>query len=508
MSSPTQSLVKWFPPVKDKPSPEELALHTRLLFNTANDHDQAITTLKQQLDEAVATKSINTTTTITKEVLTTQFPGLGSYNDQTGVTAYTIQSSDNGILLIVNDASPVTVSLNPAITNPFFFFITNYGTAPATLLPTSPTLINGGASFDVVENFLCMVIFDGTNWRTSNPVGITGGGTIGFIPKFTATESVGDSHIDDGVTTAGKLTATEPFVDQLTSTSGSADLTLGIIEANLAYSPATDISGGPGWANAIYGQNDTNLDGQPTSAFSIQGIESEAINSSTTRAVDSVIGAYIGGNNNSTGSVTHLFGVQGVTNNQGGGHITNDEIAVLASNFVTGGSTTSTLYAFYADTPVVDSSTVGTCTGLFVPAPTISGGGTIATVFGVNITLNSTIAGVTTVWAIYCNGTASSFFGGTIKAKGGREEAYVAKTANYTLGALDYMVECTTNTFTITLPTAVGISGRVYVVKNTGTGTITINTTSSQTIDGSLTQTLAQWDSMQLISNGANWLIM
>jgi hypothetical protein len=32
---------------------------------------------------------------------------------------------------------------------------------------------------------------------------------------------------------------------------------------------------------------------------------------------------------------------------------------------------------------------------------------------------------------------------------------YIAKTANYTLTANDYTVDCTANTFTITLPTAV-----------------------------------------------------
>lgn len=86
---------------------------------------------------------------------------------------------------------------------------------------------------------------------------------------------------------------------------------------------------------------------------------------------------------------------------------------------------------------------------------------------------------------------------------------YRAITSLRTLDATDYTVDCTSGTFAVTLPTAVGITGRIYVIKNSGTGPITIDTTSSQTIDGSLTQTLAvQYSEFTVQSNGANWLIL
>jgi hypothetical protein len=85
---------------------------------------------------------------------------------------------------------------------------------------------------------------------------------------------------------------------------------------------------------------------------------------------------------------------------------------------------------------------------------------------------------------------------------------YVAKTANYTLTTTDYQVECTANSFTITLPTAVGVTGQIYSIKNSGTGTITVATTSSQTIDGNSTQPLIQWENLVVMSNGANWIIL
>lgn len=72
--------------------------------------------------------------------------------------------------------------------------------------------------------------------------------------------------------------------------------------------------------------------------------------------------------------------------------------------------------------------------------------------------------------------------------------------------SVDYIYLCN-GTCTITLPTAVG-NTNLYTIKNT-TGTDTINTTSSQTIDGSTSiQLLVDNQSVDLISNGSNWLII
>lgn len=84
----------------------------------------------------------------------------------------------------------------------------------------------------------------------------------------------------------------------------------------------------------------------------------------------------------------------------------------------------------------------------------------------------------------------------------------VSKTANYTLTTSDCVVKCD-GTFTITLPTAVGAAGTLYVVNNIGFGTITVATTSSQTINGELTQLVeGQYSSMSVVSDGSNWNIV
>ena len=48
-------------------------------------------------------------------------------------------------------------------------------------------------------------------------------------------------------------------------------------------------------------------------------------------------------------------------------------------------------------------------------------------------------------------------------------------TSTYTVLTTDYFVEATSGTFTISLPTAVGIKGQVYQIKNAGNGTITVD---------------------------------
>lgn len=86
---------------------------------------------------------------------------------------------------------------------------------------------------------------------------------------------------------------------------------------------------------------------------------------------------------------------------------------------------------------------------------------------------------------------------------------YAAKTSTYTVANTDGVIDCTSGTFTVTLPTAVGITGQQFVIKNSGTGVITVATTSSQTIDGASTLTLTtRYTSYTVISDGANWKVV
>jgi len=69
---------------------------------------------------------------------------------------------------------------------------------------------------------------------------------------------------------------------------------------------------------------------------------------------------------------------------------------------------------------------------------------------------------------------------------------------------VDYVYICT-GTFTLTLPTAVS-NTNLYTVKNSGSGTITVATTSSQTIDGNASMLVGPGSSRDLVSNNTNWV--
>lgn len=84
---------------------------------------------------------------------------------------------------------------------------------------------------------------------------------------------------------------------------------------------------------------------------------------------------------------------------------------------------------------------------------------------------------------------------------------YTAITSTYTVGENDYFINAVIGTFTINLPTAVGIQGKSYLIKNSGTGIITVDANSSETIDGVPTKELTSEESLQIISDGSNWFI-
>lgn len=98
---------------------------------------------------------------------------------------------------------------------------------------------------------------------------------------------------------------------------------------------------------------------------------------------------------------------------------------------------------------------------------------------------------------------------GTNTSAGSVITSYVAKSSTYSITTLDSVINCTSGTFTVTLPTAIGVTGREYKIINSGTGVVTVATTSSQTIDGSTTASIPIHNmSLTVVSNGANWQII
>jgi hypothetical protein len=78
------------------------------------------------------------------------------------------------------------------------------------------------------------------------------------------------------------------------------------------------------------------------------------------------------------------------------------------------------------------------------------------------------------------------------------------------LGEDVILCDATANSITVNLPTAVGNHARFHIKKtDSSVNTVTINGDGTETIDGGLTAVLRrQYESVTLIADGANWLII
>lgn len=87
----------------------------------------------------------------------------------------------------------------------------------------------------------------------------------------------------------------------------------------------------------------------------------------------------------------------------------------------------------------------------------------------------------------------------------------LTKTATYSVAATDgqNVLVLASNTITINLYAVAGNTGKTVTVKNMGTGTITIDANSTETIDGALTQTIsAANQSLTLVCTGSAWVLI
>ena len=81
-------------------------------------------------------------------------------------------------------------------------------------------------------------------------------------------------------------------------------------------------------------------------------------------------------------------------------------------------------------------------------------------------------------------------------------------SATYTIFTADKVINCTANTFTVTLPSSVGLKGQQFTIKNSGAGVITLDGNGTQTIDGALTLVLATSVCYTVASDDSNWIIL
>jgi hypothetical protein len=110
-------------------------------------------------------------------------------------------------------------------------------------------------------------------------------------------------------------------------------------------------------------------------------------------------------------------------------------------------------------------------------------------------------------------GIGTSSQNSTLHINGSLALPLVTKTANYTATVLDYTIlaDATSGAFSIFLPTAIGIAGRIYVIKkiDSSPNVVTVDPNSTQTIDGDLVRLLGSpYQTLVIQSNGSNWMVI
>jgi hypothetical protein len=208
-------------------------------------------------------------------------------------------------------------------------------------------------------------------------------------------------------------------------------------------------------------------------------------------------GTYSNGNATFTNNTGGTFTVSGFKTSDlvvTGGTYNNGSI--LFTNNTGGTFNVTGLYTGY--TAPIDVYTTGATYSDNTFTHTNNTGGTYSVLFntvtGLTVNGNLNVTGLTTT-----NGITST--SGIIFKQ-------VTINSSYTATTNDYMIDVSGGTFTITLPSAVGIQGRLLVIKNNGGGAVTVQPILGQNIDGKPFVILGETNSLQLASNGSNWVAL
>ena len=168
----TRPPILTFAPAISPEAPDWLRQHLALIYSKLGSNAQAWG-IQSGINKKIT--GVNSTTTIIEGLAgggggTGPIAGtVGGVADHSGTTSVTTVAGEYGSLLVLNDASPITVTLATQ-TPPWFCWATNLGAGAATLTPFSGT-INGSASLVLSQYEAAVVAFDGTNWFAgSSPI--------------------------------------------------------------------------------------------------------------------------------------------------------------------------------------------------------------------------------------------------------------------------------------------------------------------------------------------------
>ena len=457
-------------------------------------------------------------------------------------TTYQVLISDNRAIIEGSHAStPFTITLPPVATadnsetGDFEVTITNINAAAVTVDGSGAEAIDDTTTLVLQQWASATFILNSaqTGWKavaksnvlshvgaltvsgaltasgTSSLVGVTThGGDV--LSDTTSTDSIGSTAVRwlkgwfDSLTVTGDVgAATGTFTGEVTGLGFTGTLD-GVLGGGLAAA----ITGTTITANTSFSGAGTGLTG--TAASLTAG--NVTTNANLTGAITSS-----GSNATSLGSFTTAQLLAAVTGETGTG-------AVVFGTSPTLTSPTLVTPALGTPTSGVLTQCTGTAAGLTAGNVT-----TNANLTG-QVTSSGSNATTLTVSAVTAQPASGALIGTDtliVNDGGVLSEATMAqlatyvgsatKTYNYTLqtgtsytaAAGDFVVASNTAATTITLPSGHSVDDQIAIKKTGGTGIVTIDANASETIDGELTFALTgQYQSISLISDGTNWLII
>jgi hypothetical protein len=169
-----------------------------------------------------------------------------------------------------------------------------------------------------------------------------------------------------------------------------------------------------------------------------------------------------------------------------------------------GGSTTGSITS--GTTTLVVNSATGLQNGGYITIAGVTGIKQIVSVAGTTVTIDSTASATVSGAAVAYSPAA--FTTGPSLGTPPQTVPLAAKTTTYTITSSDSVILASGGSFTVTLPSATTAgAGRIYYVKNTGVGTITL-ASGGGTIDAATTVPLNPGDAYTVVSDATNWQVL